>query len=469
MTSRPIPDPTIQSYFLGRGFRHITKAFFASCSDNMLSAENFFNRSPQGNQAIDWMLWAFWSGAGLSAIITGFLLTSAATVLHLLLLIVLTVLNLLLLTVVVVLESVYLGWRNFFVACPHCYARSSIPEYICDKCGLVHKKLVPNIYGILAHECRCGNSLPATFFCNRGRLEAQCGSCHQRLSRAHIESRKIFIPILGGPSVGKSAFLYGLASQLLEPAAARALGYEVDFLDQRTRKSYSKAIEAAKAGQPPTKTQDELPRALNLELRKNGRLKFILYFYDPAGEVYQEIDKLVAHRFYRYLSGLILIIDPFSLPEVKMQYSSLLKKHGHSIRPSNFPVDDLIDRLIVVLEQEMNLRRNSSIDKPIAIVLNKIDAFDLDKIIGSDALKRCMEKPRGSTAPADHDLSKSNMLREQLEKWGQKVLVRRLHSRFSKIRYFSCSALQHLKSAEVTDRSPHSLFRCLIWIINQQK
>jgi hypothetical protein len=217
--------------------------------------------------------------------------------------------------------------------------------------------------------------LPATFFLNRGRLQARCQACHQLLHREHIESRKIFIPILGGSSAGKTAFMFAVVRKLVEEKAAK---FKTAFIDSNTESEYWKVVNQLRNGKVPTKTVTSIPKAFNLALKKGRKTKWVLYIYDPAGEAFEDTKNLFAHRYDKYLSGMVMIIDPFSIPAVKRKYENNLSTCS-SVNPSKLNVEDVLDRVLLTMEESSYLSKTGKFNKPLAVVISKVDAFGLEK------------------------------------------------------------------------------------------
>ena len=400
---------------------------------------------------------------GVSTLVYGTAFFVVASALHVVLLGLFFLLVYLCFSGLWLVERGSLAVQSFFMACPHCHARNTIPEYLCDACGVVHSRLLPNSYGITSHICQCGRRLPATFFLDRGRLQARCPSCRQSIAREHVESRRIFVPVMGGPSTGKSAFLFGAVRQLLEHEA-HALGFRAELFDKRSEGAYRSAVGMLQAGRPPDKTRDLIPRAFNLSLHKNGKLAFLLYLYDPAGEAYQEAAKLTAHGFHRYLSGMVLIVDPFAIPAVRERYAAQIKQEYGALKPSDLAIEETVDRLLLALEADFGLAKRGRVKQPLAIVINKVDAFDLEGVIGEPALKRRLTLPTPMNRPLDRDAVRNAMLRDQLVAWGEQAFVSRIEGRFANVRYFTCSALGRMPDRTGAELKPSAVLPPLLWI-----
>ncbi|KHD07857.1 hypothetical protein PN36_13170 [Candidatus Thiomargarita nelsonii] len=437
-------EPAIKSYFFGKGYRDLGAVIKESWERNLDSTKDFFSKIKKDGEGWQKALsFIFWGGAGVSVIIFGTVFFVAVSLFHILLLSSFFLLIYIIFTIVWVTERTYLFFHGFFSVCPHCHEKTVLPEYLCDKCGRIHKKLVPNTYGILFHQCQCGQKLPATFFLNRGRLEARCRGCHQLLHREHVESKKIFVPILGGPSAGKTAFMFAVVRQLIEKKAAE-MGFETAFIDSNTESEYKTIVDQLRKGNVPTKTVASIPKAFNLALNKDGKTKWLLYIYDPAGEAFENTENLTAHQYYDYVSGMIMIVDPFSIPAVRRDYENELSRTWSNINPSQLNIEDALNSVLLTLEESFGLSKTGKIKKPLAVVISKADAFgllgDVDK--------------------------KSELIRQQLIDWDEGGLIQQIETRFKDVQYFSSSALGRIPDSTSKDFVPSHVFEPMSWLLN---
>ena len=455
-------EPAIKSYFFGKGYRDLRDVIKESWQRNFISAKGFFSKI---DTTKDWWLSilsvVFWGGAGISVVVFGTTLFLVVSLIHIVFLSIFFSIIYIGFTIFWTIERIYLFFHRFFAACPHCHEKNALPEYLCDSCGNVHARLMPNNYGILYHKCTCGQKLPATFFVNRGRLQARCPSqhCHQFLHREHVETRRIFIPILGGPSAGKTAFMFAIVRNLIEKKAAE-LGFTTDFVDTATESEYKKIVAELQKGHVPSKTIASTPKAFNLALKKHGETKWLMYIYDPSGEAYQSTENLSEHRYHEYLSGMILIIDPFSIPAVRRNYDRELSKTWSSVNPSTLKVEDALSRVILTMEESFGLSKAGKIKQPLAIVISKVDAFGLEDVVGESAVDKAFAKAkRLSRAEV-----RNNLIKQQLNDWGEIALLQQLDMRFKNVRYFSCSALGRIPDASGKDFLPHHVIEPILWI-----
>ena len=463
MNTTTAPEPAIKSYFFGKGYTDLGRTIAESWRRNLASAGDEFAKATTlwpGSYSAKALAILRWT-AGISVVVFGttfFLLVSAVHITVLLSFFLLIYLGF---TLVYLSERGYLAWKQFFTVCPACHGKKPLPEYLCPQCGGVHRRLVPSPYGILRHTCTCGRKLPATFFLNRGVLQARCPECQHLLKPGNTEARKVFVPIFGGPSVGKSAYLFSAVRQLVEQEAPR-LGLRPSFLEPATAGEIERVRQQLAQGRPPDKTLDSLPRALNLQLERPGQSPRVLYLYDPAGEAFLGTEGLVMHRYQEYLSGLILLIDPFTIPAVQAEYADQLPAVRDALKPSALPVEDVLSRILIGMEEHFGLGETARIKVPVAVVLNKIDAFDLEQRIGEPEILRRIQS---SPFPLDPDIARNRVLREQLVRWGQGDVVQQLEARCSELRYFTCSSLGRMPDSTTGAFEGRGVLEPLLWIL----
>jgi hypothetical protein len=457
------PEPAIKSYFFGKGYRDLRATIVESWRRNLTSAQEHFSAARKSLSADEKPMALIWGTAGVSVVIFGTAFFAAASAVHVTVLAAFFLAIYLGFSLVYLAERGYLAWKGFFSVCPACHSKRPLPEYFCGRCGEVHRRLIPSDYGILHHTCRCGERLPATFFLQRGKLQSRCPECQALLARDHTETRKTFIPVVGGPAVGKSAFLFAATRGLVERAAPAA-GLTPQFLDAAVEGDFRRIWQGADLGTAPDKTQAKLPRAYNLRLSRPGATPRLLYFYDPAGEAFDATDELILHKYQDYFSGMIFLVDPFSLPAVRDDYADALKTAAAAIKPSALPAEDALSRVLINLEQNFGLAKTARVPAPLAVVVSKADAFDLPETLGEEAVA-----PRLRTAPPGTDRRdlRHHLVREQLLRWGEAGLVDQFERRFAKVRYFACSALGRLPDGSGRAFVPWGVLEPLLWVLGE--
>jgi hypothetical protein len=464
MSAAVPPEPAIKSYFFDKGYRDLCDTIVESWKRNVTSSGEHFDKAARlfpGSEA-DKAQAIVWGTAGISVMVFGTAVFLAASAVHIIVLLTFFLLIYIAFSVVYLIERAYLAGKQFFTVCPECHAKSRLPEHFCPRCGEVHRQLIPSSYGILHHTCQCGEKLPATFFLKRGLLKSRCPDCQSLLETGHTESRKAFVPVFGGPAVGKSAFLFATVSQLIDHTARN--GLRPSFLESRTESELERVRQQLAQGRSPDKTLSTLPRAFNLQVQADGRDPRVLYLYDPAGEAFNETEGLVLHRYQEYLSGLIFLIDPFTIPAVCTEYEDPLESVRDVLQPSKLPIEDALARILISMEEHFGLGKTARLKVPVAVVINKIDAFDLEARIGEPAVRQRMQ---ASPAPVVPQNVRDEIIRDQLRRWGQGDVVQQLETRCARVHYFTCSALGHMPDGSARAFKARGVLEPLLWILGE--
>lgn len=462
---KPVDEPALKSYFFGKGYQDLWATIVESWQRNLTSAQDHFAKTGTAfsKEMPEKAMAVLWLSAGISVIVFGTFFFLTVSMLHIAVLFSLFLVIYLIFSVIYLLERVYLLVKGFSAVCPQCHGKYPLPHYLCSKCGKKHRKLIPSKYGILFRRCQCGKELPSTFFLEREKLTALCPDeeCGYTMDSGNFIARKAFVSVVGGPAVGKSAFLFSAVEQLIERKLP-GLGLRTSFLDSHTEAEFQGVKGLLDQGLPPTKTVKKLPRALNLRVEGEGETTRVLYLYDPAGEAYGETAGLVEHRYQDYFSGMVFLVDPFSIPLVRAEYAGEVKTFEDPLRPSDMLIEDALARVLIGLEEHFDLAKTAQIKKPIAVVVNKIDAFDLEQRIGEEAvLQRLRENPALQDLAAARDL----VIREQLLLWDQGAFLQQLEARFRKVRYFACSSLGRMPDTSGQAFEGRGILDPLMWIL----
>lgn len=140
-----------------------------------------------------------------------------------------------------IFDRAYLARKKIFTACNECKCKTLIPTYICYKCGAYHTNLTPGVYGIFKRTCNCGEKLPTTFFNGRKKIQAICPNCLLEGKTTYLndrESRPLCIPVVGGRSVGKTAYITAFSKKFVEFIAPQN-NLEIEFYNDTKKAIYS--------------------------------------------------------------------------------------------------------------------------------------------------------------------------------------------------------------------------------------
>lgn len=273
-----------------------------------------------------------------------------------------------------------LAWRagrGWGVRCRACHQGSALPIYICPTCRQEHANLVPGLDGIASVRCRCGHSLPTMSFLDRGALDAKCPRCPTNLHREEFESTKAHVALVGGASVGKTNFLVAAVDALTERCkASRAT---LELVDKESQRAFPLARSRLGHGERPEKTQNELRPAFLLKVTRADRASRVLYLYDAAGEAWDSSSMLLRHAYQNQLTGVLFLIDPFSLPAVLASNApEAVEAVGRSMKSPG----DTLAALISALERHQPVGATQIWPFGVAAVLTKADALPPEQVAG---------------------------------------------------------------------------------------
>lgn len=273
-------------------------------------------------------------------------------------------------------EGLFRLWRRIRQSCPYagCYRRISLPTYECPRCGQLHRRIAPNQYGLLRHDCRCGAALPTAIVLGRHRMTALCPRCDRPLPQRVGRVPVVTVPVVGGPAAGKTTFLCLAVSAL--HTRLTDVGAAVGFAESSQERVFSSGRRQLRGGGVLDKTVQRMPDGVMLDVGIGGRSDRILYLFDPAGESYAAADGVEAQGYLDHAEGLIIVVDPFAVDAV---VRSLTEAERAATRTVAGPVgaaeaqpDGVVGRLFDLLRS----RSSATKLRRIAVVVSKTDALE---------------------------------------------------------------------------------------------
>ena len=442
------PQPAKKSYFFGKGYRDLYNTIKGAWARNGESIgkyrANLQDASTMGKAE---RLFVRVSNflAIIAVAVCGSAITAVISAVNVVIL--LTVMSVIYVgfTVVWLIDRLYLVRNRIFAACPECKEKSLIPTYICPGCGEKHTNLTPGVYGILRRRCNCGYKLPTTFFNGRRNLEAECPVCgHKLMDR---ETRPICIPIVGGRSVGKTAFITAFSREFIENVAPEK-GFEIEFYSDEKAHIYREITQDYIAGS--TRMTD---RPQDIHAASSVSFSFfvkspafsperLVHVYDIAGEVFTDNSENEVQKQYEYCQGIVLIIDPFAIPAIRFKYEEQLAPEdvaGIGKADINMVIDSFMNKL----REVTGLSDHKMAAVPLAVVISKIDSADLEQEVGAAAVQRLMEaEPERFTDFYD---TQDYLCRRLLKDNGMESVLNSICIRFRTNRFFACSAIGHTR------------------------
>lgn len=430
----------------------------------------------------DWfmkiVLWSAAVGAYIGGIfhyIATFLIVAIAIVV---LLAVIVVGIFLMSTVMVLFEisnKLYGWYYQISYVCPTCHKPMEIPIHICGNCTAEHKKLWPSVYGIRSHRCngeisrvRTCNEELATIGKARRDLSKKCPHCNSPVEG--LGGTNIHLPIVGGRGVGKSHFITMSVMKLMDYAPSQKL--EITFPDVIQKRNFDGNKNNLETGTRLKPTQTDSGSgygisAFNLQVKKtNRKIPKLLYIYDSAGEIYQSDNSMEEQKYFDYIHGIFFIIDPFAIEQIRNKYSTQLRDNPGIVNPSIVDIMEVLSTMITTFEKRLNVNSNQKFYQPIAIVINKCDAFDLDEQIGQKAVIECMRQYPEIKTEAE---AINKVVKTFLENYAHNFL-QSLDQRFVNIRYFSCSSIGHSNNDNDANKfEGERVLEPMLWLLSQTK
>ncbi len=472
------PQPAILMYPLSGGWK-VIKYVGQKVFPRTQSAATFWYRNAkvwrvkaEDTENTLWKYWCWMAYAGLQ--IAGFCQYAAALLIvmtffifQILLLVVWALLAGVLVAILSAGNYLYSNIHKIFYRCPECHRQMTIPVYICPKCATRHTRLWPSVYGVFYHRCeKCNTKLPTLDVLGRKDLVRRCPYCDAPLNKEIGRLVNVHIPIVGGPSVGKSNYIVMAIHQFIKEFA-NPRKYLVEFPDKKHGLQYQHGLELLLSGQTLVKTSAMLPSAQNITVKKNPKhLGRIIYLYDAAGEVYENEDEARRQGEYlEYVSGVLFMIDPFSIDYYYRTHEAEIEKIKSAIRPG--PRGTAVGSYERMLERLVSRTSYSGgkIKLPLAVVVSKTDGLGLEDEIGLGAAQALMN---GDPAIRLVEDAIDILVRKFLKANRLDNLVRGIENSFENVKFFSCSSLGRLPDDDVGQPyHPVRVLEPFLWLLSQ--
>lgn len=460
-------QPAKKGYFFEKGFadiKNVIKETFSQIKESIDYHKDEVDGSEKYEMAFHIsVIVSLWVFGGLIS-----LLVSAA---HCIVNFIIMLFYYMLFFVVLLIDRAYLTIKKISISCDECKEKYMYPIYVCPSCEAKHDRLTPSVYGAFRRTCNCGYVLPTSILSlknKRSDLKAYCPAC-ERVGREHVvtsvESRPVCIPVIGGPSVGKSAFITAYANLFVDTVALDK-DIEVDFYNSRTDGDFVEKKRFFRNGQiMKTAVETDVNRASSVAFSffiKHESLDppRLVHIYDIAGESFLR-GANETQKQYDYCDGFVLILDPFSIPEVMSRFGSQLNSTDLG-GTSEERIDSMMENFVLTLENTTDLPRKKILSTPLAVVLNKVDEAALDLIIGDAAAAKAMSAhPAVFTDVYD---TMDFLCREFLRKVDMGDVLAHIQQNFKNTRFFASSAIGH--TLNEGRYNPHNVVEVFDWIFS---
>jgi hypothetical protein len=357
-----------------------------------------------------------------------------------------------------VAHSIWLLYRRIVYRCPYddC-SHSGLPIHICP-CGHQYDDLQPSFYGIFYHTCRHSDGtevkLPTMDFLGRNKLSRLCGRCKRPLVHSSLgELPEWPIVVVGGANTGKTLLLLQATRRLQQQLGALP-GGTVRIDSEEQKHIYQRQIEQLDRGGVVGKTAGGTATAFGLAVRIPKRLRCLLYLFDRPGEDFATMQRFGQMQVIQHLKGILLLVDPFSLP---MLYD-YVHRLGDGLAPSEESFERVVHNLINGVNLMLVRQPTDRCDVPLAVVMSKADALPTEDF---SFLANLFP---GEERTADDLLHARG--RQALERLGGGRGIHLLERKFSRVQYFVCTALGRMPDPHDTSPfQPVGVTNPFLWLV----
>ncbi len=357
--------------------------------------------------------------------------------------------------------------RRKSLVCPYCYATFSESEirFRCsgrpgpDGVGCV-RKVDENLSKITGSRV----PLPPVFaasersdtaicpICASLTRTQVCPDCHSHLPATFRATQGRLIALAGPSQSGKTLLMTVLIHELKHRAGellnSTTTGAD-DSSSERYDREHERRLYTNRLLFPRTVTtgQSRVPPLVFRFTLRRSRLRsqaqeLLLSFADSAGEDLASLEKTgQMSRYFNFSDGLIVLIDPLQLPQVRAMIQ------GQVQLPRPLPRDEYpaagISRITTLLRQ--GSAPGAKIDKPVAFVLTKIDVLRNFLPAGSPLLR---PQPADAFFDASDSQEVSDHVRRLLGLWDAGDITGIIEGNYSNYAFFAVSALGAPPTAE---------------------
>ena len=298
-----------------------------------------------------------------------------------------------------------------------------------------------------------------------------CPHCHSLLPHT-LDNGSPLYGLVGVRASGKTVMLAAMHNELTKSIARRfsaaidnpgggtGLAKQLQNYDAEMSKEGGRLPQQTQVG------QKSAPAVYEWRYDVKGKMRSTIFsFYDNAGEDFASEDRALSIHYLGEVSGVMLLLDPFSFPE-NMQRAT---DKGISLSQSDGP-ENVLGSLTSVLRMSHSVKRNKKIKVPVAVVVSKIDAF-FDQLPENHPLREPSSK-LGVFDEAE-SLSLHDHMTALVAGWGGDGLLRSLEQNYETYRVFGASALgaepdYHSGTVNARGRLPHRVAEPFLWLLSER-
>jgi len=448
--------PAIKHYWFGKAYTDLKIVIKDSHQRNVDTASDYWSKITDSN----WFLKIFYGTTAASVVVGGTFVWLIIVPIHASIVGVIALAIMASFLVLDAAERIYLLIKGWTTICRSCGERIALPEFQCPKCMIWHSQLRPSSYGVWTHRCKCGHQLSCSFIGPRHQLKARCPHDHAIID-ADIEVRSTtsVIALVGPPNSGKTCFQVA-AFKGLRDSLAKANGFSFAFSNRDSEAFIEDELKTIICSGSTRKTVEYRPSAVSAVLEKPGHGKHQVLLFDAAGEVYQASDRLHQHNQFKHLTGTVLLLDPFSLNDIRHRHMHRLKAAGLDHRVATTEIIDILDRFLFSLQRHFGVPSDRVIASPLAIAVTKLDLLDLGKELPVTVNQDLTQ----------HELQASSQrIRDKLIDWGAMGFVAQVERRFSNVAYFAIAPLKSSDGSSRAELNTVGVSSVLNWILIADK
>jgi hypothetical protein len=374
------------------------------------------------------------------------------------------------------------------LVCPYCYhafAERDIRFRCSGRAGAGRAACVPVRDEILEEKLGRPAMLPPVFAADGHHDVAECPTCqwptraqvcpacHSLLPATFRAVQGRLIALVGPSQAGKTAFMTVLIHEMRHQAGER-LNSSTIGADETTQERFVTHYEwpmYERSELNLTAPKQDQISPLVFRFTMNQRVRFrphsyelLLSFADSAGEDLVSAEKIgLMARYLAAADAVLVLIDPLQFHAVRDQLSpgTPMPKRAAGAGGPVAVFDRITSLLLAGTGQEL-------IEKPVAIVLSKLDA--LWQLLASDDLL-CLPRPVTPIFDSKDSLAMQQQVRAMLERWGASAIDQTAHQHYKRCRYFAVSALGTTPTANnrVPEEGihPYRVTEPFMWLLNQ--
>lgn len=334
--------------------------------------------------------------------------------------------------------------------CNECQREYEEPYYECPRCGNIHEKLTPGLYGIINTNCayiinKADNSfVDIDSLCNKKLSLYMTGKddLHNYNVCPHCKANNYIgtsenhgIQLVGASNSGKTAFLAAFWHIYFK----KINGYN-DVSVALTPQEVFEQLEDSFISGVSEATSEKNAISYSVEHVFNKcSTSITLTVYDIAGEAFDDEDYEITQEQYKYCDGIIIVIDPLNSTIVRSLYqdknSEDLKNHSET------SPDVVVSSFIGELKKQKRFGTNKVDSISVSVVITKADVKEVKKAIGMTKIKTLYNN--NSEQYKSFDEARNVICKEYLESIDFGDVVNILEANFNNVCFFPVSAMGH--------------------------